>query len=110
MRFWRTADGGILIERTQGRFVVIGHDGTIVDVLDPWGSSDSDTMYRMSYGVQGSGLVQYTDVEPDRGGDYRYCSAVKLTGLVEMPATECWLPLHDLDVSVARFKEERHRQ
>lgn len=110
MRFWRTGDSGILVEHQQGRFVQFARAGDIVAVYGPWGTSDQETIYRKSYEVQGTGLVEWTDVEPDRAADYRYASDTKLTGLAPIAAEDCWVPLDGLDSAIARFQEERRRR
>jgi hypothetical protein len=114
MRAWRTSDGVVVLEREAGHYVVFGASGEIVDVLEPWGSSTSDEISRMSYcvvdGPKATGLVEYTEVEPDRGEDYRYCSGIKVSGLVPIAAEDCPVPREGLDAAMARFKEERYRR
>lgn len=110
MRCWRVGDGGTLVEREPGRFVRFSIAGTIVDVYEPWGTSDQETIYRMTFQVQGEGLVQWTDVEPDRAADYRYPSGVVVRGLVPMAPEDCPAPLDGLDAAVDRFLKERQER
>lgn len=109
MRLWRTGDSGILVERSAGSFVLFALSGQIVRVFEPWGSNDSNAILRMSYAVEGSELIQYADVEPERGENTRQASSVDVRGLVPLAAEDCWVSLADLEISVARFLRERER-
>jgi hypothetical protein len=109
MRLWRTGDSGILVERSAGSFVLFALSGQIVRVFEPWGSSESDAILRMSYTVEGSELILYSDVEPDCGENTRQASSVDVRGLVPLAAEDCWVPLADIEITVARFLRERER-
>jgi hypothetical protein len=109
MRIWRTGDGGTLVERSGGSFVLFALSGVISNVFEPWGSSDSDGICNMSHAVEGSELVQLSDYEPDRG-DNRRTSSVVVRGLVGIAAEDCTVPLGQMDGLVTRFKAERGRR
>jgi hypothetical protein len=109
MRIWRTGDGGTLVERFEGSFVLFALSGAIAGVFELWGSSDSDGIYSMSHVVEGSVLVQYSDYEPDRGTNRR-TSSVEVRGLVSIEAEHCTVPLGQMDSLVSRFKAEQGRR
>jgi hypothetical protein len=105
-RLWRTGDGGTLVERAEGSFVLFALSGAMTEAYGAWGSSDSDGMVSLSHAVEGSVLVRYSDYEADGGGCTRSSYAL-VRDLVAIQPEDCTVPLDGLDERVARFKQRR---
>jgi hypothetical protein len=92
MRCWRARDGNVLVERDPGAgtgtaYAVFDGSGAIVRVYEPWGSSDAEYLYHMTYAVEGDCMIERTHMEADSGREGRW-SHVVLGGLVVVTAAE----------------------
>lgn len=108
VRLWRTGDGGTLVERAPGSYVLLDPSGAVVASFGPMEPGESGRTYRTSYAVEGPALVAYTAFETDGDDDTRYAD-VKVTGLVSIAAEASPVPLGDIEAAIARFKEARDK-
>jgi hypothetical protein len=106
-QWWRTADGGTLVERAEGSFVRFDRSGAVAEVYGAWPATDSDGIASVDHAVEGSVLVAYH--EADGGGCTRSSYAL-VRDLEVMRRDDCAAPLADIDERVARFRQRRHRR